>query len=261
VGVALAKSVGATSLHDLRALPAEKLLDVRGFRTEENVDGWVLPDEIRTIFAEKKQNAGPVIVGSNANEMTSLGGGGARGRGAQGDFHARIAQTYGDMAKGFETAYNVNSEADYTEALLAVGRNTTFSLHMRSWARATIAGGSKAYLYLFSHVPPSPRAKELRAFHASELPYVFNVLRSGDPREAGFAYTDVDYRLADEMSSYWVNFISTGNPNGKGLVKWEPYDLETEPFMEFADTPRGGTRLFSAQLDFLEKFQSQPRPR
>jgi hypothetical protein len=33
-----------------------------------------LPDEIRTIFAEKKHNQVPVVVGSNANEMTSLNG-------------------------------------------------------------------------------------------------------------------------------------------------------------------------------------------
>jgi para-nitrobenzyl esterase len=260
VGLALARTVGASSLKELRALPAEKLLDVRGFRTEENVDGWVLPEEIRAIFAEKKENPGPVLIGSNANEMTSLGGGAGRGRASAGDFHARIAQTYGDMAKGFESAYNVDSEADYAEALLAVGRNTTFSLHMRAWARATVDANSRAYLYLFSHVPPSPRAKELRAFHASELPYVFNVLHFGDPREAGFAYTAVDDKLADEMSSYWANFVTSGDPNGKGLAKWTAYDLKDEPFMEFGDVPHAGTHLFKAQLDFLEAWIAA-RPR
>jgi len=70
VGVAFAKTAGVATLAELRALPAEKLIEIVPFRTQENVDGWVLPDEIRTIFAEKKQNNVPVIVGSNANEMT-----------------------------------------------------------------------------------------------------------------------------------------------------------------------------------------------
>jgi hypothetical protein len=41
---------------------------------------------------------------------------------------------------------------------------------MRTWARHTVTAGQRAYLYLFSHIPPSPRASELRAFHASEIP-------------------------------------------------------------------------------------------
>ena len=26
--------------------------------------------------------------------------------------------------------------------------------------------------------------------------------------------------MADEMSSYWVNFAKNGDPNGKGLPNW-----------------------------------------
>jgi carboxylesterase type B len=49
------------------------------------------------------------------------------------------------------------------------------------------------------------------------IPYVFNVVPSKDPRESGFTHTDIDYRLADAMSSFWVNFVSTGDPNGREL--------------------------------------------
>jgi para-nitrobenzyl esterase len=124
---------------------------------------------------------------------------------------------------------------------------------MRHWARATTAAGSRAYLYYFTHTPPHPRANELRAFHAGEIPYVFNVVPSSDPREAGFRYTDRDLRLAETMSSYWVNFITTGDPNGNGLPVWPTYDSTSEPFLELAEPIKVGHHLLKRELDFLER--------
>ena len=122
-----------------------------------------------------------------------------------------------------------------------------------------MASGSTAYLYYFTHVPPHPRARELRAFHAAEIPYVFDVVPSTDPREAGFAYTATDRALADTMSRYWVNFVATGDPNGKSLPRWVPYRPDTEPYLEFGDTIRAGHHLLKTELDFQEKALKQTR--
>ncbi len=89
-GVALAKAVGADSLAALRAVPAEKILEVQSFRSGANVDGWVLPDEVRAIFAQKKQNDVPILVGSNANEWTTLSSP-AQFPKTLDDFHRRMA--------------------------------------------------------------------------------------------------------------------------------------------------------------------------
>jgi para-nitrobenzyl esterase len=251
VGVAYAKALGADSLAALRAIPAETLVR-QGVRAQENVDGWVLPAEIRALFAERRHHNVPVIVGSTADEMTSLGGAGNTPKTLE-EFRKRLTQQYGELAAEFEKVYGVTSDADIAPALMAVGRDTTFSSHMRSWARMTTAAGSDAFLYYFTHTPPHPRAAELKAFHASEIPYVFNVVPSTDPREAGYAYTDTDRSLADAMSNYWVNFIATGNPNGKGLPTWPAYSLATEPYLEFGATIRSGNHLLKRELDFLDR--------
>ena len=258
VGLALAKAVGADSLAALRSVSADTLVAAAGFRSQETVDGWVLPDEIRSIFAAKRHNNVPVIVGSNANEMTSLGGSALAAKSVD-DFKKRVTQLYGEHASELALAYGVKTDADAPAATLALARDTTFSWHMRQWARATVDAGSNAFLYFFSHTPPSPRAAELGAFHAGEIPYVFNVIPSTDPREAGFTYTDTDRTLADTMSNYWINFVKSGNPNGPGLPEWPAYQRNTERYLEFAHPIKTGTKLLAGELDALDKALTQAR--
>ena len=60
------------------------------------------------------------------------------------------------------------------------------------------------------------------------------------------------------MSSYWVNFAKTGDPNRKGLPTWSAYETNAEPYLDLSDTVQQKHHLLKAQLDFLEHAQ-QPR--
>jgi para-nitrobenzyl esterase len=59
------------------------------------------------------------------------------------------------------------------------------------------------------------------------------------------------------MSSYWVNFAVTGDPNGKGLPVWSAYDPGAEPYLDLGDAVQVKHHLLKAQLDFLEQAQSR----
>jgi len=252
-GVALAKAVGANSLKELRSVPAEKLVAVTSFQTLGNVDGWVLPSDVRTAFAQKKHINVPVLVGSNANEWTTLSDPATFPK-TMDDFHKRIEVQFPGLSKEFDDAYPVKSEADTTDAILGLGRDNFFTLEMRTWARMVSAGGLKAFLYQFTHVPPSPNAKTWGAYHASEISYVF-----GNLRNPAFKYTETDRSLSEVMSSYWVNFAKTGDPNGKGLPAWTAYDASAEPYMDLGDTVQMKNHLQKAQLDFLERAAQQAK--
>ena len=250
-GAAFAKAAGADSLKALRGVAAEKLLAIQSFRTGINVDGFALPDTVRNIFAQKKQSDVPVLIGSNANEWTTLSNP-AQFPKTMEEYRKRVEAQYGAAVKDYDAVYPAKTGADIAGALLGAGRDTTFTLEMRTWARMVAAGGQNAYLYQFTHVPPSPNAKTWGAYHASEIPYVFQTLRNRP-----WPFTDVDFKLSDQMSSYWANFATTGDPNGKGLPKWTSYDVSAEPYIELGDTVQMKSHLLKAQLDFLEQLQQR----
>ena len=105
--------------------------------------------------------------------------------------------------------------------------------NMRQWAAAQAKMGKKAYTYFFTRIPtlngqPSPNG----ATHTAEISYAFN-----NPKgQANQTWDDVDTKLADTMSSYWVNFITKGDPNGSGLPNWPQYRDINSKVMVFGNT-------------------------
>jgi len=104
----------------------------------------------------------------------------------------------------------------------------------------TKTGKSPAYLYYFSHVPPG--ADHYGAYHASEIAYVFGTGRN---------WQDADRKLSEVMSSYWVNFATTGNPNGKALPVWQKYDEKKDLALGLNDEIQPIPVPNKAGLDFL----------
>jgi para-nitrobenzyl esterase len=245
---AAAKNGTANTLAALRAKSPEELLKSADNELARTiVDGWVLPQDIATIFAQGKQNDVPIMVGYNSDEGTTLAPQAANLKAMM--FTAGVHQRYGSQAEQMLKIYPAESDEQAVASFYAAYRDQAFGWEMRTWARmVTKTGHQPAYLYYFSRRPPGPQSAKLRAFHASEIAYVFGTF------VWPFPWEDTDKKLSDAMTSYWVNFATTGNPNGESLPKWPVYSAREDQSLEFGDKISVRSEINKAGLDFFDSY-------
>jgi para-nitrobenzyl esterase len=236
-----------SSIQALRAKPAEELVKTNEQVVRPIVDGWVLPQDVATTFSQGRQNDVPLLVGFNADEGTTLVPQAAAMKANV--FVDGVHQRYGTMADDFLKTYPASSDEDAVSSFYAAYRDQTFGWEMRTWARlAAKTGHHHVYMYYFSHHPPGPQSARLRAFHASEIPYVFGNFFWPFPWE------DADHKLSDVVSSYWVNFARSGDPNGAGLPRWPAYDPASDQALEIGDPIAVRAQVNKAGLDFFDRY-------
>jgi para-nitrobenzyl esterase len=261
-GAKALEAAGIKTIAELRAKPLVELPTLPGNGLV--IDGYIIPEDLSITFANGKQNDVDILAGSNKDENTFFGGGGGGGRGGRGGagadaappapgaamaaYVAQAKQRYGDLADTFLKLYPVSTDADVA-AMNAQAQNDEIAWNMRQFAAVQSKKGKKGYAYFFTRVPlqngqPSARG----ATHTAEISYVFNHAYSNGPLE----WNDVDRKLADTMSSYWVNFMTKGDPNGSGLPNWPQLkDLSKDKVMVLGDTVQVEATVPAEKLAFF----------
>lgn len=217
-GVAYAVSVGARSLADLRTLPAEKLLTGQAGRvTHPVIEPAVLPLSPYDAFAAGRQNSVPILVGYNADEARSLAD---VSKVTAATFAADLTRAWGPLPPGIAAAYPFTTDDEARRARIALETDLRFGWDMWAWARLQARAREPVYFYRFEQAPPFPPGVRSGwgASHFADLWYMFDHLD-----QEPWAWTPADRRVAKAMSSYWVNFARTGNPNGPGLPQWPAF--------------------------------------
>jgi para-nitrobenzyl esterase len=252
-GVRLAELLGVSSLADLRALPARQLLDAAAdasFRTDGIVDGWVIPEQPYKLFTEGRQNRVPVLVGFNSEEGTTLGA--ASGLpGTAEAYEARVNAIYGDLADMILEVYPADN---IRQSTLDSYRDGSFGWHMVTWANLTRHVNQPAFLYYFTHRPPGPMAQELGAYHAAEIAYVFNNVDTLPNQPSA-----MDFRLADIMSDYWINFARHGVPSAPGQPEWRPYTNAERNYLLFGSSVSAETNLLPDNWAVFDRVMDRRR--
>jgi len=240
-GVKFAGSAHAQSIEDLRKMPAADVMKIPG-RFSPITDGYVLPKPVYQIFAEGAQNNVPVITGWNGDEsfMMSFK--------KKDDYVAQIRKQYGADADEVLKYYPGNTDEEAARSQVLMSRDQTFAMSGFKWATLqSQQGKAPVYVYNFDRkLPATPDYVKYGAFHTGEVAYMMNNLKF-----LNRPWEPADQPLATLMSSYWINFIKTGNPNGKGLPEWPKFNNQTQQAMVFDATSGKQTLPGKDALKFM----------
>jgi para-nitrobenzyl esterase len=259
-GLAFGRALGGDSLAALRRRSADEILATwtapkARFAFRPILDGWILPTGAAETFATGRQSDVPLLAGWNRDEGSLLEGG-VLGTKTLPD---ALRATFGERADQAAKLYPSETPEQMARSRINFAGDAWMGLPTWSWAVAQArTGKAPAYVYRFDHIPRTPddwfgdsfKGKSLGAFHSAEIVYVFN-----HPDNNGlWPVDDTDRRVADQMSSYWANFVKTGDPNGPGLPTWPVYapDSDARKLVIDADT-RAITDDDQPRLRFLSK--------
>ncbi|WP_345158512.1 carboxylesterase/lipase family protein [Pontibacter saemangeumensis] len=244
-GLKLAKSLGANSLAELRAIPAQQLLEEAGKpgmpRFWPIVDGYFLPKSPTAIFEAGEQAHVPLLAGWNSEEMNYrylLG----QDEPTPENYAKAVQKQFAERATEVLKLYPATTKEEVIKSGtdlagdLFIGYSTWKLLDAHSKS-----GESPVYRYMYSRPRPemkpelggatpglaggivkdsgssAPKAPPAQgAVHSAEIEYAMGNLSTNKV----YNWQPEDYKVSEIMQGYFANFIKTGNPNGANLPKW-----------------------------------------
>jgi para-nitrobenzyl esterase len=188
----------------------------------------------------------PVMIGSTLNELmpTAYGEKSLTLEEAK----KRLSKTYGAKTDQYIELFK-NAYPDYTpQDLLSIDivfrPNTIQTADARS--KETSAPVYTYFLAWKSPVDDSSKG----SFHGLDIPLAFHNV---DLRESWTGNTEDAWKLSEKMSSAWLNFAKTGNPNVEGILpKWETYTAENGNTMYFDNECRIVNNHDRALMNFVK---------
>jgi para-nitrobenzyl esterase len=241
-----AKGIGAKTLAELRAIPADQLLQATantGYgRFPVTVDGYFFPKSPIEIYEAGEQAHVPLLVGWNSEEMNYrmiLG----QNKPTVQNYTNAIQKLYNENASGVLKAYNVSSDEQVEEVATELAGDRFIGFSTWKWSNIqSKTGGKPVYRYLYARARPemrpemgnavaglaggivkdsatakAPKMPAARgAVHSAEIEYAMGNLSTNRV----YDWQPEDYKVSEILQAFFANFIKTGNPNGLGVPAW-----------------------------------------
>lgn len=276
LGVEFAKNAGYSSISELRKLSTREIYEIynetKRFGFPTVIDGYFLPKTLPEIFENKEQAMVPLLLGWNSAEIPGMAF--TQGPYTEENYMKKVKETYPKKYKealelyphGSEKEIELSATALASDRFIVYSTWKWFDLHRKN-------SDQPVYRYLYSKLRPALRDNTLAsglaggtvkkgtdtpmapnavgAPHACEIEYCMGNLHLIDD----YAWTADDYKVSEDMSNYFANFIKTGNPNIEGLPQWDAAKgKEAMPPVMVIDTDSKQIKASNdARYEFLDR--------
>ena len=280
-GVKFTAAIGKDSLAALRAMSAEELLETTAKpglpRFSPTVDGWFFPKSPAEIFAAGEQARVPLLAGSNIEES---GAGAVLGRekATVENYRKALERLYPGKADEVFKHFPATNEAEVAAAARDLASDRFIAFSTWKWVElATKTGGKPTYYYRYDRArpamrpemgdaqaglaggivrgtgtaPATPRPLPRGAVHSAEIEYAMGNLDGNKV----YAWMPEDFQVSKTMQEYFVNFIKTANPNGKGLPNWPKFDANQRMIIDV--NTRAEADKVRKRYEFMDQLNSK----
>ena len=237
----LGRSADGNLLATMRDMSADDIISMR-VRVSLVEDGWVLPKSPTDIFSDGSHNVVPLLAGVNDGEGLFFVRPNRTFSTLDEQKAARLEE-WGEHGQGLAAYYLADTTDDIFTTEVDYSTDSLFARPNRQILTAMSKTSADSFMYLFTR---NMRDPSLRSPHAMELRYVFQTL----PAQA----TEVDWRISALISDYWVQFATTGNPNGDGLPPWPAYDADRQQHQIIGVEVGQGSNFRRQELDEMDRY-------
>jgi para-nitrobenzyl esterase len=166
-------------------------------------------------------------------------------------YAAMMREEFPKVAEPALALYSVSKYGTPKAAFIAAMSDADFTCPTRRLARTLSKAQSEpVYRYLFTHGMERGPDAQLGAFHILSQFFLF-----GRYETYPYEPSDPERRLSNLLQGYWGRFTS-GNPNGSGTPKWEPYGSSRDPVMHLDLHPALATDLRPDECSFWDRSAS-----